>query len=48
MANPYSKYTGTRIQPVPAGYLTAAGQIGESTRKGWAGLGKSIGEGIAS
>jgi len=45
--NPYSKYTGTRISPVPAGYLTAAGQMAENTRAGLAGLGKSIGAGIA-
>ena len=45
--NPYSKYQGTRISPIPAGYLTAAGKMAETTRAGYAGLGKSIGAGIA-
>jgi len=42
MANPYSKYTGARVQPLPAGYLEAYTRAGESYRKGFEGLGEGI------
>lgn len=42
MANPYSKYTGARVQPLPAGFIEAYGRVGESYRKGIEGLGEGI------
>lgn len=47
MANPYSQYTGARVQPLPPGYLEAYGRVGEMYSEGIAGLGEGIGEGIA-
>ena len=42
MANPYSKYTGARVQPLPAGFIEAYGRVGESYRKGIVGLAEGI------
>jgi len=47
MANPYSQYTGARVQPVPAGFIQAYGNVGKLYAQGLAGLGEGIGEGIA-
>ena len=47
MANPYSQYQGTRISPVPSGFLTATGQVASNLQKGIAGIGSEIGEGLA-
>ncbi len=47
MPNPYSQYTGTRISPVPSGFLQATGQMASDMQKGLAGMGQQIGEGIA-
>jgi len=47
MANPYSQYTGARVQPLPPGYLEAYGRVGEMYSEGIAGLGEGIGEWIA-
>jgi hypothetical protein len=47
MANPYSKYTGSRISPVPAGYLAAAQASAEGVRKSGEKFGDMIGAGIA-
>ena len=42
MANPYSKYTGARVQPLPSGFIEAYGRVGESYRKGIVGLAEGI------
>ena len=47
MANPYSKYTGSKISPVPAGYLAAAQASAEGVRKSGEKFGDMIGAGIA-
>jgi len=44
MANPYSKYTGTRISAVPSGYLAAAASSAEGVRKS----GEKFGDMIAA
>lgn len=43
MANPYSKYTGQRINPVPAGYLEANARAAANLQSGIASIGESIG-----
>jgi hypothetical protein len=47
MANPYSKYTGSKISAVPAGYLAAAAKSAEGVRKSGEKFGDMIGAGIA-
>jgi hypothetical protein len=46
MANPYSQYTGARVQPVPAGFIQAYGNVGKLYAQGLAGLGEGIGDAI--
>lgn len=48
MANPYSKYTGARVQPVPTYYYRSLGKIGEMYERGLASAGKAIGGAIES
>lgn len=48
MANPYSKYTGARVQAVPADYYRSLGKIGEMYERGIASVGKTIGGAIES
>ena len=48
MANPYSKYTGARVQPVPSDYYRSLGKIGEMYERGIASVGKAIGGAIES
>ena len=43
MANPYSKYTGSRISPVPANYLQSTAAMSENLRKGLTSIGEAIG-----
>lgn len=44
MANPYSKYTGARIQPLPPGYLASNAQAAAALQKGLASIGQAIGD----
>ena len=43
MANPYSKYIGSRISPVPANYLQSTAAMSENLRKGILSIGEAIG-----
>tara|TARA_Y100000310_G_scaffold328678_1_gene397199 strand:- start:6332 stop:8095 length:1764 start_codon:yes stop_codon:yes gene_type:complete len=47
MASPYTRYSGQRVQPLPAGYVEGYARGGAGWGQGFAGVGKGIGEAIA-